>query len=93
MLPVWPRTWNLRPRTNPARSRVFYARSRTREGRRKLAVLFRVTSLRIRRHVRIQARREISPIWLFFGLFAGLSSVIAYLGVRIYETHEQRVDS
>jgi len=38
---------------------VFYARSRTKEGRPKSAVLFRVTSLRIRRHVKIQSKATV----------------------------------
>ena len=34
-----------------------------------------------------------SLIWFFFGLFAGLFSVIAYIGIRIYETNRQRGDA
>ena len=33
-----------------------------------------------------------SLIWSIFGLLSGLFSVIAYLGIRIYEIYEQRAD-
>ena len=33
-----------------------------------------------------------SLIWSLFGLLSGLFSVIAYLGIRIYEIYEQRAD-
>ena len=51
--------WRKYFRTRKNGSWAFYARSRTKEGRSKMVVLFRVTSLRIRRHVKIQAKARV----------------------------------